>query len=226
MTTAIKSPPRPLPASQPFVDLKRRVAEFVLLPRDKNALRAAGEAINDALLRMNTRAWRWSITSRVITVVADVRDYPIPTDFKGVSQGAWLDVDKKKVYPRISYVDPVNFESLYREVNPRSRESARFTVLNEYENENPLRLAFPVPSGLIERHPFFELSYYADRPKLFAENDTFRAPPEVELWVLMYARASMALTYSPERYSAARREAENFWSEIGKSDLRRFTRAR
>lgn len=221
MSIAIKKQPRPLPSSQAYSDLQRRACETVLLPRDPNSLRIAGEAINDGLRRMNTRRWNWSIRQRIITVVADKRDYPVPTDFASVSDGTWLDINQESSYPVIEYLDPINFGRLFIMLNPRPKESYHFTVRNEYEFTDPLRLAYPLDASLVQKHPFLRLMYYSNLPRLEAPGDTFQAPSEIELWVLAYAEAKMARVYAPSRYSSSRREAEILWTEILKSDRRR-----
>jgi hypothetical protein len=188
--------------------MRKEILRYVKLPNDAEALDIANDAINGAIRVLNRHVWSWTLVSTDITLVADQRDYTVPSNVKAPrrlfrvnsssEEDGWLD-----------YKDPQSFMIEHPRVTA-SRASRVYTLENVHEY-GQLTLEYPASSTFISNYPTLRFWYYRRVP-LISESAgaaTLDAPNEVDEFVRWYARYEVATLYSPDKV----REARGMWRD-------------
>jgi hypothetical protein len=207
----------PTPAVRAFSDLKNEVARYVKAPNDTDALAAAGSCINNAIRRLNTRAWQWSLTYQDITLAASDASYSLAAAFKAPRHAELLD-SSGNAKMRLDWALPKNFLEQFEDRSTNGDPHA-YTVLN-FQDAGELLLSAPPSSSFVSAYPTLRLWYFPRLQVLAGDSDVMdECPSEVELFVTWYAKAEMAATYDPGLASYAAGEWRSAWQALVRDDV-------
>lgn len=187
----------PTPPHETFSSLKRSVVDIVQGADDVELLALAGRALNNAVRKLNTHNWNWSLRQQTITFVVDDADYNLNPDWKAprkfqlnnssAVRRSWLDWEPPKLF----------LDRRYDATQSGQPES--YTVINP-SNALLVLLNIPPSSSWVTDFPTGTLQYYS-RVNTYSQDDDVLdiGPSELDLFVLWYARWEMLIVRGEER---------------------------
>lgn len=208
-----------------LTQLLAEVGSFIDAPDDADAVVVQTAAINDAIRRLDSRDWWWTLMQTSVTLTTNLQTYPLPTDFKA-PRALLLLSSSGAVNGRIGYLDPKTADSEVAEwgvVSPG--DPCFYTVLNSHESDQD-DILFDVPpsSGFVSLHPTARFRYFRRTARLSTGSDTLDAPSEVERFVIWHACGYVATRYAPDKVRMAQEFEERAWRDLLADEMRVQTR--
>jgi hypothetical protein len=206
------------PANQQFSALQTEVARFVKAPNSTEILGVAGDGINDAVRRMNSRIWEFNLTSEEITLVADQKEYDVDDTLKLPRHVEFLNSSTVAV-GRIFYIPPKDFLIRFAD-RTGSGEPRYYTVLNP-RNYGQMTFNIAPSSSWISTYPKVRHWFYRYIQTLTNATDTLAIPNDAERVILWGAKQYVAELYGNDSQVAmAVRNYREAWDELKKQHRR------
>jgi hypothetical protein len=205
------------PANQTFSQLKTKVARYVGGQDHADLLTMAGDEINNAIRDLNTRTWYWALAYTDLTLVADTQSYALPSNFKAARKAFRLD-SSSKMDGQLGYKDPHSFDS-EEWSSTSSGDPCHYSVFS-FLDTSEVTFNVPPSTSFVATYPKIRIRYHARIPVLSNDSDTCPVLPEVELYILWYARLAVCLQTDPDgrRCSAAGQERQTLWGRLVTDD--------
>lgn len=216
MATGLGTSTYNTPQARTFTELKRDVASYVLMPDQGEALDAAGVGINNAIRRLNSRAWKWSITYTDLTLATDTFDYTLPNDFKDVFAMELLDASGNP-QDHVGYMQAKEFMQTFQSSTATAGEPQFATVINA-KNSLVLTLNYSPTTAFVAAYPTLRVRYFKRLPLLSTGSDRPDIYSEVENYVTWKAKEYIASVYDPAKVRYARAEADDVWRDLVADD--------
>jgi len=184
----------PTPINQTFAGLKGAVADSMGFGGDSKVLGVAGSGINNAVRYLDHRLWSWLLTSQSITLATDTDEYTLTGNFKAPRSNE-LQNSAGAPKSRLGWEDPKTFSSIWTDRSISGAPRA-YTVFNMHE-DCLLTLNVPSSSTFVTEFPTLLLRYYKRLQTYAADGSSQTIPPEVELFLELYARWLTAAVVRP-----------------------------
>ena len=191
-------------ARKTFLQLQQECANYVGGDStDTELLGVCGSGINAGIDQFNVYDWNAQTTTSGITLVAEQRDYTLPSDIQTVKEITLLNSSSEHI-GRIRYRLPDVFERIH---NPRlstvvAGEPTEYTVYGEGSAAPTLRMSTKPSSNYVSTNPTAELRYNQEIPQLSGV-DTMSVNRRIEQSVLWFAKSYVAAIYDPEKMQFA-----------------------
>lgn len=144
-------------------------------PDDTKVLAMAGEAINQAIRRMNRFNWPWEVVSQEITLAAATDLYALDQPFKAPLAAYFLDASGGRRDRRLGYMPYDSFVNLSSNKSDAGTEGATiYTVPNAFEAGQVM--IYPRPNGT----DYIQLIYYRRTPTGKRDSDPMEFHAEAE----------------------------------------------
>lgn len=206
------------PPNQAFSALKTEVARYVKAPNSTEIQGVAGDGINDAIRRMNSRPWEFNLDSVEITWVADQKEYNIEGDLKLPRHLELLD-SNDVARRRLQFLPAKTFMSVFID-RTGSADPRAYTILNP-RNHGQLTLDRAPTTGWIANYPKARLWFYRYINVLSGDSDVLLVPNDVERVILWGAKEYVAELYgNTQQVEIARRHFQESFRELIKQHRR------
>jgi hypothetical protein len=206
------------PANQLFSAMKTEVARFVKSPNSTEVKGVAGDGINDAVRRLNSRIWEWNFTSEEISLVADQKEYDVHDTIKLPRHLEFLN-SSDVAQGRILYMPPKEFLIRFPD-RTGSGEPRFYTILNP-RNYGQMTFNQAPSASWVAKYPKVRHWYYRYLQTLSGDSDTLAVPNDVERVVLWSAKQYVAELYgNAQQISIATMRYAEGWSEMKKQHRR------
>ena len=189
MAIAVGSSVAPTPGVSSFATLKKRVIQYVQGPNDPELLEMAGDCINEAIEKLATRTWNWSLIYQDISTAADTLSYSVSDNYKKPRMAHLLDSSSNE-NGRLHFQDEKRFWDVHRDRT--STGSPCFYTVHSRVSSGKLELSTKPSSGWVSLHPTIRFRYFATVSTLTSDGASPAVPPEFEPFLIWYARWSLA----------------------------------
>jgi len=215
MATGLGTSTYNTPRARTFSELKRDVASYVMMPDQGEALVAAGVGLNNAIRKLNARAWKWSITYTDITLAAGTYDYTLPNDFKDVYAMSYLDTSGNPS-DHLGYMQAKEFEQTFKSSAVQVSPSVA-TVINA-KSSLILSLNYAPNADFIASKPTARVRYFKRLPILVSESDRPDVYGEVENFLTWSGRTYVSSIYDPAKMKHAQLETAMAFQDLVADD--------
>jgi hypothetical protein len=206
------------PPNQTFSTLKTEVARYVKAPSSTEVTGVAGDGINDAIRRLNSRVWEFNLDSVEITWVADQKEYDIEGDLKLPRHMELLN-SSNVAERRLAFIPLKHFISVFRDRTGASDPRA-YTIINP-RNHGQITLDRAPSASWISIYPKARLWFYRYINVLSADGDVLLVPNDVERVILWGAKEYIAEMYGNiQQVEVARRHFHESFEELKKQHRR------
>lgn len=203
------------PGLRSCAQLVAEALSLVRAPDSPAAQTIAKQGLNNGVLALNMRTWKWSLTSQDITVAVDTSDYTFSAAFKAPFSMELLDSsDDSKA--KLNWEAPQEFNVIFPYRKTPGFPS-HYTVFSR--DTSQLTLSAPPSQGFLDLYPTMRLRYYQRLQKLVSNGSVLTgAPSEVELYIVAHAEWHLAKRFDPNRVEVAKRYVNELWTRLARDD--------
>jgi len=206
------------PAGTTLTNLKTEVARFVKAPNSAEVLGVCSDGINDGIRFMNSRPWEFNLTSELLTLVADQKEYAIDATVKLPRHVECLD-SSSVARMRIPYVPVKDFLTGFQD-RSNSGQPLAYTVLNPY-NYGQMSFSTAPNAAFVAKYPKIRHWFYRYIQFPSGASDVIDVPNDVERVIVWKAKLYIAEMYGNEKHiSIARYNFKEAWDELKKQHRR------
>ncbi len=203
--------------------LYNEVLSFIGAPDDADATAIAILGLNDAIRRLDSRDWWWTLMVTDVTLTADLVTYALSSDFKAPRHMELLD-GNNLINGQIPYMDPKSFDrelSGWGTYGAAAGDPCLYTVFNSHESDqDDIRFDVAPSAGFVSNHPKARLRYFRRTARLSTGGDVLDCPSEVESFVAWHAKMFVASNYQPDKVRLAIEQADRVWRMMLQDEMR------
>ena len=215
MSVTIAASVSPAPKNKALGELKEEVLDIFGSPNDGKASKIAGRGINNAIRRLNSRVWYWTLTYHDITTSLDDADYGLPNDFKATFSMSFLKADLSQ-NGTADYFDPDTFDNSF----PRSQDSGKPVAYTIYNATDTMTLSLnKAPNqSFVTDNAFLRHRYYRKVQEPNDDGDRIIVPSEVELFIVASAAEEYSRIFDRKQWKLLRSDRQETWRQLKKDD--------